>query len=93
MSKEQLDSMPSCDLEAVGLTLAPTEAMKQGAQVVHQCSRCGCVVAYRTALGLCPACGRDASGNETGRSNWRGERLPIAGLIQNKARQATHHTK
>lgn len=75
---------PLFDLEAVGLGLTPTEAMNRGTQVVHQCAWCGCIVVwhtgFRTALGVCPACGRDGGGHETGASSWWTQRLPVAGL-------------
>lgn len=85
MNAEHTGMTPLFDLEAVGLGLTLTEAMKQGTQVVHQCAWCGCVVvwhegAYRTALGLCPACNRDGGGNETGASSWWTSRLPQAGI-------------
>ena len=49
------------DLEALGLELDPTEAMRRGEQLVFQHSWCGTVVvkpagAPRATLGACPAC-------------------------------------
>lgn len=55
------------DLEALGLTLEPTEAMKAGRQRVAQHSWCGTVVVWpsvgasgqhRPVLRSCPACER-----------------------------------
>jgi hypothetical protein len=49
------------DLEALGLRLEPTVAMKRGEQQVFQHSRCGTVVVRSSLdmagdLGLCPSC-------------------------------------
>lgn len=76
---------PLFDLEAVGLGLTPTQAMQRGTQAVNQCAWCGCIVVwsrggYRTELALCPACGRDGGGEETGTSMWWQSHLPVAGL-------------
>ena len=78
---------PLFDLDAVGLGLTPTQAMRNGTQVVHQCAWCGCVVVwhkggFRSALGVCPACSRDGGGRETGSSTWWTQQLPVAGLEQ-----------
>lgn len=86
---------PLFDLEAVGLGLTPTEAMRKGEQVVQQCAWCGAVVVwikggFRTGLGLCPACGRDGGGKESGRSTWWGETLPVAGLHRADHERESH---
>ena len=72
-------------LADVGLEIKPTEAMRRGTQVAHQCAWCGAVVVwhkdiYRSALGTCPACGRDAGGAESGSSSWWQQTIPVAGI-------------
>ena len=80
---------PLFDLDRVDLGLTPTEAMKLGEQTCAQCAWCGAVViwhpgGYRSALGLCPACGRDGGGKETGASQWWEQTLPVAGAHSTK---------
>lgn len=79
------------DLSDVGLELTPTEAMKRGTQVVHQCAWCGAVVVwdkggFRDVLGACPACGRDGGG-KPGAAQWWEQRLPVAGMSQTSTHQ------
>lgn len=65
---------PMLDLE-----FEPTIAMREGRQLVFQCSECGCVVVQTESpgvqlgsLGACPSCRQDAP--------WWGQALPVAGL-------------
>lgn len=65
---------PLLDLE-----LEPTTAMREGKQLVFQCSWCGCVVVQTDtptvrlgSLGDCPSCRQAAP--------WWGQALPLAGL-------------
>jgi len=66
------------ELEDFGLRIEPTDAMRAGHQVAHQCAWCGALVVwlddvYRDQLGTCPACGRSAAG-------WWKQNLPVAGV-------------
>lgn len=65
------------DLEALGLTIEPTPAMKRGEQTVWQCTWCGAVLVRPSdwadaTLHACPVC------NST--TGWWEQRFPIAGL-------------
>ena len=64
-------------LEDFGLRVEPTQAMRDGTQVVDQCAYCGAVVVwhrglYRAKLGQCPACDTQ--------QGWWGQKLPVAGI-------------
>ena len=64
-------------LEDFGLRVEPTQAMREGTQVVDQCAYCGAVVVwhrglYRAKLGQCPACDTQ--------QGWWGQKLPVAGI-------------
>ena len=64
-------------LEDFGLRVEPTQAMREGTQVVDQCAWCGAVVVwhrglYRAKLGQCPACDTQ--------QGWWGQKLPVAGI-------------
>lgn len=68
------------DLEALGLRLEPTIAMRAGKQEVYQHSYCGTVVVKsslgaRDRLGLCPACDPEHAGDE-----WWYQRISETGL-------------
>lgn len=72
-------------LAEVELEISPTEAMRRGEQLVHQCAWCGTVVVWhktsqRSALGVCPCCGADSAGKPSDTSQWWQQALPVAGV-------------